>query len=105
MSDTAQRRSRPHPLQLLNSDGRPHPVENIMAVSVLILGLVSFVIGMLLRKSAATGPEIRIVATAIGLIALAVGLYAQMVSATREQRVVIVTGFVGLALGLAQGGF
>ena len=45
----------------------------------------------------------------VGLIALAVGLYAQMVSATREQRVVIVTGiiagFVGLALGLAQGGF
>jgi hypothetical protein len=32
-----------------------------------------------------------------------------MVSATREQRVIIVTGiiagFVGLALGLAQGGF
>jgi hypothetical protein len=109
MSDTAQRRSWPHPLQLLNSDGRPHPVENIMAVSVLILGLVSFVIGMLLRNSAATGPEIRIVTTATGLIALAVGLYAQMVSATREQRVVIVTGiiagFVGLALGLAQGGF
>ena len=37
------------------------------------------------------------------------GLYAQMVSATREQRILIVTGmiagFVGLALGLAHGGF
>jgi len=109
MSDTAQRRSRPHPLQLLNSDGRPHPVENIMAVSVLILGLASFVVGMILRNSAGAGPAIRIIATATGLIALVVGLYAQMVSATREQRVIIVTGiiagFVGLALGLGQGGF
>jgi hypothetical protein len=40
---------------------------------------------------------------------LLVGLYAQMISATREERIVIVAGiiagFVGLALGLAHGGF
>jgi hypothetical protein len=50
-----------------------------------------------------------ITATATGLIAMVVGLYAQMVSATREQRVLIVTGmiagFVGLAIGLSRGGF
>jgi hypothetical protein len=44
-----------------------------------------------------------------GLVSLLVGLYAQMISATREERIVIVTGiiagFVGLALGLAHGGF
>ena len=37
------------------------------------------------------------------------GLYVQMISATREQRILIVTGmiagFVGLALGLSTGGF
>jgi len=109
MSDTAQRRSRPHPLQLLNSDGRPHPVENVMAISILILGLASFVIGLILRNATGTDSAIRIIATATGLVALLVGLYAQMVSATREQRVLIVTGiiagFVGLAIGLAHGGF
>jgi hypothetical protein len=109
MSDTAQRRSRPHPLQVLNSDGRPHPVENVMAISILILGLASFVVGMILRNATGADPAIRIVATGTGLIALFVGLYAQMVSATREQRILIVTGiiagFVGLAIGLAHGGF
>jgi len=42
-------------------------------------------------------------------VSLRVGLYAQMISATREERIVIVTGiiagFVGLALGLAHGAF
>ena len=46
---------------------------------------------------------------ATGLVSCLVGLYAQMISATREQRVLIVTGiiagFVGLALGLSRGGF
>jgi hypothetical protein len=40
---------------------------------------------------------------------LLVGLYLQMVSSTRNQRVVIVAGiiagFVGLAIGLSKGGF
>jgi len=43
-----------------------------------------------------------------GLAAMLVGLVSQMMSATREERVIIVTGiiagFVGLALGLAHGG-
>jgi len=109
MSGTAQRRSRPHPLQMLNSDGRPHPVENVVAVSILVLGLASFVVGMIMRDATAADPGMRITATATGLIALFVGLYAQMVSATREQRVLLVTGmiagFVGLSIGLAHGGF
>ena len=50
-----------------------------------------------------------IVTAVTGLVSLLVGLYAQMISATREERIMIVTGiiagFVGLALGLAHGGF
>ena len=46
---------------------------------------------------------------ATGLAALLIGLFAQMISATREERIIIVAGiiagFVGLALGLAHGGF
>jgi FtsH-binding integral membrane protein len=109
MSETARQRSRPNPLQILNSDGRPHPVENVMAVSILLSGLVSFVIGMIVRNAPTAGPAMHIIATATGLVAFLVGLYAQMVSATREQRVLIVAGiiagFVGLALGLSHGGF
>ncbi len=40
----------------LNSDGRPHPLLNLASVGTLVVGLVSFVLGMLLRYDAgATG--------------------------------------------------
>jgi uncharacterized membrane protein HdeD (DUF308 family) len=95
-------------LNILNNDGKPHPAENISAIVVLVAGLVSFVLGLVVRD-AHPGPAIHVVATATGLAALLVGLYLQMVSSTRNQRVVIVTGiiagFVGLAIGLSRGGF
>jgi hypothetical protein len=100
-------RNRPH-LNILNNDGQPHPAENIAAILVLVSGLVSFVLGLVIRNSH-TGPAAHIIATATGLAALLVGLYLQMVSSTRNQRVVIVAGiiagFVGLAIGLSRGGF
>ena len=95
--------------RILNSDGRPHRVENVLTIFTLLDGLVSFVLGMIVRNAPSAGAALHITATATGLAALLVGLYAQMVSATREQRVLIVTGiiagFVGLAIGLARGGF
>ena len=100
-------RSGPRP-RILNSDGRPHPVENALTIFTLLAGLVSFVLGLVVRN-VHTGPAVHITATATGLTAMLVGLYTQMVSATREQRVLIVTGiiagFVGLAIGLSRGGF
>jgi ammonia channel protein AmtB len=93
---------------ILNTDGQPHPVENILTVFTLLVGLVSFVLGMIVRN-AHTGAAVVITATVTGLVACLVGLYAQMISATRNQRILIVTGiiagFVGLALGLSKGGF
>jgi uncharacterized membrane protein len=93
---------------ILNSDGQAHPVENILTIVTAVVGLVSFVLGLIIRN-AHTGATIIVIATATGLVACLVGLYAQMISATREQRVLIVTGiiagFVGLALGLSKGGF
>ena len=93
---------------ILNSDGQPHPVENILTIITLLLGLISFVLGMIIRN-AHTGAAVIVIATATGLAACLVGLYVQMISATREQRILIVTGiiagFVGLALGLSKGGF
>jgi uncharacterized membrane protein len=96
------------PLNILNTDGKPHPAENAAAIAVLVAGLVAFVLGLIIRNSH-TGPAVHIVATVLGLFSLVVGLYIQMVSSTRNQRVVIVTGiiagFVGLAIGLSRGGF
>jgi drug/metabolite transporter (DMT)-like permease len=94
---------------ILNSDGQPHPVENVLTIFTLVVGLVSFVLGMIVRNVPSAGTGVTITATATGLISMLVGLYAQMISATREQRVLIVTGiiagFVGMALGLGHGGF
>jgi hypothetical protein len=95
--------------QGLNSDGQSHPVENAVAVTILLAGLLSFVVGMVVRNSSSTPTALNIVAAVAGLFSLVVGLYAQMVSSTREQRVLIVAGiiagFVGLAIGLAHGAF
>jgi ammonia channel protein AmtB len=93
---------------ILNSDGQSHPVENILAIFTLVVGLVSFALGMIIRN-AHTGAAIIVIATVTGLVSCLVGLYVQMISSTREQRILIVTGmiagFVGLALGLSKGGF
>ncbi len=93
---------------ILNSDGQPHPVQNILTIFTFVVGLVSFVLGMVIRN-VHTGAAVIVLATATGLVSCLVGLYVQMISATREQRVLIVTGiiagFVGLALGLSKGGF
>jgi hypothetical protein len=107
VAGTVRSTTRRLPHLTLNSDGSPHPLKNILAVSVLAAGIASFVLGLILRNTAA-GKAMAIAAAITGLYGLFVGLYAQMVSATREQRVLIVTGiiagFVGLALGLAHGG-
>ena len=93
---------------ILNSDGQPHPVQNILTIITLVLGLVSFALGLVIRN-AHTSAAVIVIATATGLVSCLVGLYVQMISATREQRVLIVTGiiagFVGLAIGLSKGGF
>ena len=85
----------------LNSDGQQHPLENGLAVFTLVAGLVSFATCWVVR--------LHFIASVTGVAALLVGLYAQMISVTREERMVIVTGlvaaFVGAALGIAHGGF
>jgi hypothetical protein len=94
---------------ILNSDGQRHPVVNILTVFTLVVGLLSFVLGMIVRNAPNLAAAWHVIATGTGLAAFLVGLYVQMISATREQRVLIVTGiiagFVGLALGLSKGGF
>ena len=91
----------------LNTDGRRHPVENVLALFTLGAGLLACIAGFLANYTV-TQPWAHIIATWLGLAALLVGLYSQLVSATRQERMLIVTGlvagFVGMALGLANGG-
>jgi uncharacterized membrane protein HdeD (DUF308 family) len=93
----------------LNSDGQSHKVLNALTVFVLIAGLASFVFGLIIANVTHPGRGLAIPAGVLGLVALIAGLSSQMWSATREERILIVTGivcgFVGLALGLAHGAF
>ncbi|MEV0197985.1 hypothetical protein [Nonomuraea sp. NPDC050691] len=85
----------------LNSDGRAHPVENALAVVTVVCGLTAFVAAFL--------PGGHVVASWAGTLGFGTGLYSQYVSVTTPQRALnivgIVASFVGVALGIARGGF
>jgi hypothetical protein len=89
------------PRLTLNSDGQRHPTENFLTVFTFVVGLAAFALGWFWR--------LHFAGLTLGIIGFVVGLYAQLVSATREQRVIIMTGliaaFVGLGLSVAHGGF
>jgi hypothetical protein len=93
----------------LNRDGERHPVSNALAVVTLVLGLASFALGMVVRNTPSASNALHVTATVGGGIAVVVGLYVQMISSSRNERIVIMTGiiagFVGASLGLAFGGF
>jgi hypothetical protein len=86
---------------MLNTDGRRHPLENTLTAFTLAAGVAAFAAGWVVSQ--------HLLASALGAAALLIGLYAQLISATRPERMLIVTGlvaaFVGLSLGLAHGGF
>jgi hypothetical protein len=85
----------------LNSDGHRHPLLNAAALLTFLAGVAAFALGFVVRA--------HLVATILGAVTFALGMYVQLISATREQRILIVTGlvgaFVGLGLGIAHGGF
>jgi hypothetical protein len=78
-----------------------HPLIWAAAAYTLIAGVVSMVLGLLTLS--------HILGTILGVTAFVIGLTAQMLSATRIERMVIVTGvvaaFVGMGIGFAHGGF
>lgn len=85
----------------LNTDGKRHPWINAAAAYSVIGGLASFIIGML--------NQMHLVGTLLGVTGFVIGMVAQLVSATRVERMFIVFGivasFVGMGLGFAHGGF
>jgi hypothetical protein len=102
MADGVKTQSHRQDLQLtLNSDGRKHPVLNVMTLFTFAGGIVAFACGLIVKAHA--------VGAILGIVAFSVGMITQMNSATREQRVLtmagIIAAFVGLSLGIAHGGF
>ena len=89
------------PRLTLNSDGQRHPVLNAATAFTFVAGVAAFALGLIIRQ--------HLVATVVGMAAFAIGMVAQLVSATREERIFIVAGlvaaFVGMGLGIAHGGF
>ena len=89
--------------------GQRHMALNVLAVVTIVLGLVSFALGMIVRNETSASAALHVTATVTGAIAIILGLYIQMISATRTERIIVVTGmiagFVGACLGLAYGGF
>jgi len=85
----------------LNSDGQRHPLLNVITAFTFFAGIASFVLGLIVH--------LHLAATVIGMAAFGVGMVAQLLSATREERIFLVAGivaaFVGLGLGIAHGGF
>ncbi|MER5317851.1 hypothetical protein [Streptosporangium roseum] len=85
----------------LNSDGRRHPVENVLSVVTLACGLIAFV--------SAFFPGAHAIGAWLGTVGFVGGFYSQYVSATTAERslniVGIVASFVGLAFGIYHGGF
>ncbi|MET9343495.1 MULTISPECIES: hypothetical protein [unclassified Nonomuraea] len=85
----------------LNSDGRPHPIENLLSIATLVCGLVAF--------GSTFFPDAHVVSSWVGALGFGLGLYSQYISATTPERALnivgIVASFVGVALGIARGGF
>jgi hypothetical protein len=101
MPEAARAQSHAHlPRVTLNSDGKRHPLLNSLTAFTFIVGIAAFATGLIVRT--------HLPATILGAAGFGVGMYAQMISATREERVFIVAGiiagFVGLGLGIAHGG-
>ena len=107
ISGTEQADEQQHPA--LQPGGRRHVALNLGAAATILLGLVSFVLGMVVRNAPSAPSALHVTATVTGALSLVLGLYLQMISATRNERIIIVAGmiagFVGASLGLAAGGF
>jgi hypothetical protein len=102
--NVSQAPARPRPrgrYLTLNSGGQRHPLIIASAAYTIVAGLASFVLGMLSQG--------HLLGTILGVTGFIVGLLAQMLSATRAERMFIVFGitasFVGMGLGFAHGGF
>ena len=88
------------PLSFLNTDGKPHPIENSFAAVTMLLGLAAVI------STLWTG--LHPLSSWAGLAGILTGLWGQFISATTGERFVTIIGLgaaaVGFYLGMAHGG-
>ncbi|MEE1939541.1 hypothetical protein V1L54_08945 [Streptomyces sp. TRM 70361] len=96
MAQTVRRRKALSTLSsVLNSDGRAHPVENRLVAATAVLALVAVVTAFF--------PGLHVITSWAGLLGVVAGGWGQMISATTEERFVLVVGMVAAALGFFVG--
>lgn len=87
-------------LSFLDTDGKPHPVENTFAAATIVLGVVAFVTAMF--------HHLHLVSSWTGLVGIITGAWGQFISATTAERFVLIIGLgasaMGFFLGMAHGG-
>ncbi|GAA4659206.1 MULTISPECIES: hypothetical protein [Streptomyces] len=87
-------------LSFLDTDGKPHPVENTFAAATIVLGVVAFVTAMF--------HDLHLISSWTGLVGIVTGAWGQFISATTAERFVLIIGLgaaaMGFFLGMAHGG-
>jgi hypothetical protein len=84
----------------LNSDGKPHPLENTLSMVVAVLGAVAF--------ATCWVNQLHVLTAWVGLAGIVTAVWAQYISATTAERFVIVifggASAIGFGIALAHGG-
>ncbi|WP_432036914.1 hypothetical protein [Streptomyces cucumeris] len=87
-------------LSFLDTDGKSHPIQNALAVSTLVIGVIAFV--------TAQFSGLHLLSSWAGLIGMITGAWGQLISATTAERFLLIIGLgasaVGFYLGMAHGG-
>ena len=95
----AQHVQRTHRLTF-NTDGRPHPLANTLVAVTVVLGGIAII--------ASAFNSLHLLSSWTGLAGIFTGGYGQFVSATTEERFVLIIGLgmaaVGFYIGMAHGG-
>ncbi|MFD7748329.1 hypothetical protein ACFV2V_31655 [Streptomyces sp. NPDC059698] len=91
---------RPATGSLFATDGRPHPVQDVLMVVTGVLGILAFVTAMF--------HHLHLISSWAGLVGILTGLYGQYISKTTWERFALIMGIgasaVGFYLGMAHGG-
>ncbi|MGW3932660.1 hypothetical protein ACWECC_31860 [Streptomyces microflavus] len=91
---------RPATGSLFATDGRPHPVQDVLMVVTGVLGVLAFVTAMF--------HHLHLISSWAGLVGILTGLYGQYISKTTWERFGLIMGIgvsaVGFYLGMAHGG-
>ncbi|MFI9720963.1 hypothetical protein ACIHFE_15125 [Streptomyces sp. NPDC052396] len=87
-------------LAVLNSDGKPHPLENTLVAVTVALGALAFI--------SSAFKDLHLLSSWSGLAGVLTGAYGQYISATTGERFFLVIAMgaaaIGLFLGIAHGG-